>query len=65
MDLENLTTEQLCELFELTETMNDENIPTIRGWLMEEIQKRNPTGFDKWLDSDYPEDSELRKFILV
>lgn len=45
--------------------MSDENIPTVRGWLMDEIMKRNPEGFDKWLDSDYPADSELRKFVLV
>lgn len=32
---------------------------------MDEIMKRNPEGFDKWLDSDYPADSELRKFVLV
>jgi hypothetical protein len=65
VNLEKMTTEKLCELFELTGTMSDENIPTVRGWLMDEIMKRNPEGFDKWLDSDYPADSELRKFVLV
>ena len=65
VNLEKMTAEKLCELFELTGTMSDENIPTVRGWLMDEIMKRNPEGFDKWLDSDYPADGELRKFVLV
>lgn len=64
MNLSKMTTEKLCELFELTGTMSDENIPTVRGWLMDEIMKRNPEGFDKWLDSDYPADNELRKYVL-
>ncbi|MBD5504580.1 MAG: hypothetical protein HDR09_12860 [Lachnospiraceae bacterium] len=64
LNLEKMTTEKLCELFELTETVNDEDIPTVRGWLMDEIMKRNPEGFDKWLDSDNPADKELRKYVL-
>jgi len=62
--LKSMSLEKLVESFELTSNMNDENIPTVRGWLMEEIEKRNPEGFDKWLDSDYPADSELRKYVL-
>lgn len=46
--LANMTTEKLIEMFELTTNMNDENIPTVRGWLMDEIEKRNPDGFDKF-----------------
>ena len=56
--LANMTTEKLIEMFELTTNMNDENIP-------DEIEKRNPDGFDKWLDSEDPEDNTLRKYILV
>ena len=63
--LANMTTEKLIEMFELTTNMNDENIPTVRGWLMDEIEKRNPDGFDKWLDSEDPEDNTLRKYMLV
>lgn len=65
VNLEKMTTDKLCEMFELTGTMNDENIPTVRGWLMDEIMKRNPEGFDKWLDDDCPEDSKLRKYVLT
>lgn len=61
--LKSMTTEKLCELFELTTNMNDENIPTVRGWLMDEIAERNPEGFDKWLDTD-AEDHTLRNYVL-
>lgn len=64
MNLKNMTTEKLCELFELTENMNDENIPTVRGWIMDEIQKRNPDGFNEWLEDDLSVDSDLKKFVL-
>ena len=32
---------------------------------MEEIEKRNPEGFDRWLDDDCPDDSRLRKYVLA
>ena len=61
--LEKATTEQLLTQWELTSICNDENIPTVRGWLMEELEKRNPKGFNEWLESECPEDSELRNYI--
>ena len=64
INLKSMTTEKLCELFEQTENMSDENIPTVRGWLMDEIEMRNPEGFNKWLDSDDCSDSKLRNFIF-
>ncbi len=63
--LRNMSLEKLVEIFELTSNMNDENIPTVRGWLMEEIEKRNPEGFGRWLDDDCPDDSRLRKYVLA
>ena len=62
--LKIMTLKQLVEQFELTESMNDKNIPTVRGWLMDEIESRNPEGFDAWLDSENCCDSELRKYVL-
>lgn len=64
MNLEKMSTKKLVELFELTTNMQDENIPTVRGWLMDEIEKRNPEGFDRWLDTD-AEDSTLKNYVLV
>ena len=58
------TTEELLAQWELTNIVNDENIPTVRGWLMDELEKRNPEAFEKWLD-DYAEDDELRKYMIA
>lgn len=56
--------EKLCELWDLTESMNGPEVPVVRGWLMDEIEKRNPDGFDAWLDQDFPEDKDLRRYVL-
>lgn len=53
--------EKLIEQFELTETNNDPYIPTVRGWLMDELESRNPDAFDTWLESE--EDSPRKFFI--
>lgn len=63
-DFSKMSTEKLVEMFSLTTNMNDENIPTVRGWLMDEIEKRNPEGFDRWIDED-AEDVNLGKYVLV
>ena len=36
----------------------------VRGWIMDELEKRNPTAFDKWLDMDYPTNEVLRELYL-
>ena len=36
----------------------------VRGWLMDELEARNPEGFDKWLDTDECKDEELAQYIL-
>lgn len=62
--LEDRTLQQLVDMFEETTIINEEEICTVRGWLMDEIEKRNPKGFDKWLDLEEPDDKELRKYVL-
>lgn len=57
-----LSMENLLVQWELTTNCNDENIPTVRGWLMDEFEKRNPEAFDEWLDKD-AEDETLRKYM--
>lgn len=52
------STEQLVTMFEMTETTDVENIPTVRRWIMDELERRDPEAFDKWLDS--MEDSPRR-----
>lgn len=53
----------LINQWELTSISNNENISIVRGWLMDEIERRYPEEFNKWLDSEYPKDEDLRKFI--
>ena len=54
------TTNDLITQFELTETVNSAEVYIVRGWLMDELEKRNPAAFEKWIDSN--EDSP-RKFF--
>lgn len=62
--IKTMSIEKLVELFEMTETVNDENIYTVRGWLMDAIAEKNPEGFDAWLELEAPEDSELRNYVI-
>lgn len=63
-NLEGRTLEQLVDMFEETAKIDEDGIYDVRGWLMDEIEKRNPKGFDEWLDLEEPEDKELRKYVL-
>ena len=47
-----LSLQSLVEQFELTDVIEDENISTVRGWLMDELEKRDPDAFSKWIE-DY------------
>ena len=62
--LHSMTMEQLVGLFEVTEHINDKYISIVRGWLMDEIENRNPEGLDAWLDSENPVDTQLRNYVL-
>jgi hypothetical protein len=43
---------QLIEAFEATDSRNDAEIPTVRGWMMDEMERRNPEAFAAWIDGD-------------
>ena len=62
--LRTRTLEELVADFEATTNNNDKNIYTVRGWLMDAIQERNPEGFDKFLDCDNCEDDQLKLYVL-
>ena len=62
--LKQQTLDDLLTQWELTVIFDDENIYTVRGWLMDELESRNPEAFNKWLDSDC-EDFELRKYMTA
>ena len=61
--LKQRTTRQLLDLWEMTTISNDPNIPTVRGWIMDELSSRFPEAFDAWLDSD-TDDATLREYVL-
>ena len=62
--LENATLADLLDEWELTTTINDPEIATVRGWLMDELENRNPEAFNAWLDQDEPEDADLKWFMM-
>lgn len=59
-----LSLPKLLDQWELTATTKDENIHIVRGWLMDELEKRNPEAFDKWIDSEECDDYELRNYMM-
>ena len=63
--LSRLTLEQLIKEFDMTEDIAVcIETSMVRGWIMDELEKRNPTAFDKWLDMDYPTNKALRELYL-
>lgn len=46
----SLSTEEIVKQFEMTELLNAPETSIVRGWYMDELEKRNPEAFDKWLD---------------
>ena len=47
-----LTIEGLIEAFEATDSNNSPEIPTVRGWIMDEMEKRNAAAFNAWIEGD-------------
>lgn len=51
--LADRTTEQLVMDWELTEALPmTPELPIVRGWIMDEFQRRNPEAYDAWSDDD-------------
>lgn len=63
--ISNLTLADLLDEWELTSKINNPEIYTVRGWLMDELESRNPEAFDKWLDGDDPSDEMLREYMTA
>jgi hypothetical protein len=44
---------QLCDAFEHTNSLKiDEYVAMTRGWIADELEKRNKELFDAWIDTD-------------
>ena len=50
--LRSRTTSQLVLDFLATTNNWDPEIPTVRGWIMDELERRNPEAMEAWLESD-------------
>lgn len=63
--LSRLSTEQLIKEFDMTEDVPISlELSMVCGWIMDELEKRNPEAFGKWLDLDYPDNESLRNLYL-
>jgi hypothetical protein len=64
-DLKTMSLCQLLDIWEATSTAErNPNLSTVRGWIMDEIERRNPEAFNHWLDEPAPKDEDLRKYVL-
>lgn len=51
--LANRTTEQLILDWELTEVLPmTPELPTVRGWIMDEFERRDQKAFDAWSEDE-------------
>ncbi len=58
--LKQRTLSQLFSDWDLTEAMPmTAELPTVRGWIMEEFKRRDPEAFDRWMEIDPVTQSEL------
>ena len=63
--LSRLSVELLIKEFDMTEVMPISlELSMVRGWIIDELEKRNPEAFEKWLDLDYPDNESLKKLYL-
>ena len=56
------TTAALVADFMETTHNNDRRIPTVRGWIMDELESRDPAAFEAWLDGP-AHDEDLPRFF--
>ena len=52
MNITTLDTKTLCESFTLTNSKHGEEIPVVRGWIMDELENRNEEAFEAWMMTD-------------
>ena len=60
--MKNRPLKDLISEFILTGVMDDPHIPTVRGWYMDELERRDPTAYEAWLDA-YDTDESLTKYF--
>ena len=60
-----MATERLLDLWEITNGMKyTPELAIVRGWLLDELEIRNPAGFEAWLNKEpAARNEDLRQFI--
>lgn len=64
--LNGCSIERLCDLLEKTTTdkKRTQELIMVRGWIMDEMEAKNPKGFENWLMSDDNYDRDARKYLI-
>ena len=52
--LKDLPTKQLAEILEATGVNTSEDV-TVRGWILDELEAREPEKFEDWIENKYKE----------
>jgi hypothetical protein len=42
----------LCEVYEGLNDVHTDESPVVRGWVMDELETRNPEKFNAWIETD-------------
>lgn len=54
-------TRDLVDDFEATERVKRKEVPTVRGWIMDELERRDSGAFWTWMESD---EASPRKYFI-
>lgn len=58
------TTRQLVQDFLVTTSKPFTlELATVRGWIMDELERRNPDAYWAWLDQDNPTDESILEYF--
>lgn len=60
--LEKAQLADLLDEWELTSGRRGCEVATVRGWILDELERRNPEAFNAWLDGEAL-DEELRAYM--
>lgn len=60
--LRERSTRNLITDFLLTNYKSDPEIYTVRGWIMDELERRNPEAYSTWLDLWAPDEDLYELF---
>lgn len=63
MKIAKRKTIDLIRDFILSGYVNDSCIYIVRGWIMDELEKRNPEAFEAWIEDERSTDESLLEYF--